>query len=338
MRELEIRAVDAGDAGGIDAWYAAYRASDTHQRPAASPWRRREIGARLRPSTSRWWGAWSGLVDGDFVAAGFVELSLKDNQHLAQVEVHVLPGSRRRGFGTAMLARLEEEARSRGRRTAYGDIGVPLDGPEDGRGWPGVEFAVARGYTFALGEVQRRAALPLPEELLEKLAAQAAPHHADYRIVSFPGPAPEEYVAGLAALSATLMEEMPTGEMELHREDTSVEGWREREADIAADGLTLWHTVALAPDGATVAYSTLAVSAEDHALCHQWGTLVAPAHRGHRLGLAVKVANHRAMQQAGVEVAEIATWNAGVNAPMIGVNELLGFRPVEGSAEYQREL
>lgn len=338
MRELEIRVVDADDAGAVDAWYVVYRASDTYERPAASPWRRREVAGRLRPSTSRWWGAWSGLLDGEVVAAGLVELYLKDNQHLAQVEVHVLPAYRRRGLGSAMLARLEGEVRSRGRRTAFGDVGVPLDGPEDGRGWPGAEFARDRGYTFALGEVQRRAALPLPGELLERLAAEAAPHHTEYRIVSFPGPAPEEYVAGLAALSATLLEEMPTGELELEREDTSVEGWREREADSIAEGLAHWHTVALAPDGETVAYSTLAVSAEDPELCHQWGTLVAPGHRGHRLGLAVKVANHRALQDAGVEVAEIATWNAGVNAPMIGVNELLGFRAVERLAEYQREL
>ena len=61
-------------------------------------------------------------------------------------------------------------------------------------------------------------------------------------------------------------------------------------------------------------------------------------HRGHRLGLAVKVANHRMHQRERPDAARCSTWNAEVNSHMIGVNELMGFRPVSRMGEFQKRL
>jgi hypothetical protein len=70
----------------------------------------------------------------------------------------------------------------------------------------------------------------------------------------------------------------------------------------------------------------------------QSGTLVLPAHRGHRLGLAIKVANLRQLQAAIDDTPRLLhTFNAGVNAPMLAVNAQLGFRPVEVEEEWQRK-
>ncbi len=66
--------------------------------------------------------------------------------------------------------------------------------------------------------------------------------------------------------------------------------------------------------------------------------LVKPAHRGHRLGLAMKVRNHRHVQDAldGPVVAH--TWNAEQNTHMNAINALLGYRQVEHCQEWQRQL
>ena len=70
----------------------------------------------------------------------------------------------------------------------------------------------------------------------------------------------------------------------------------------------------------------------------QSGTIVAPEHRGRRLGLAVKVANHRRLREHFPECRVLVTGNADVNAPMNAVNEALGYREVERCLEMQRAI
>ena len=95
---------------------------------------------------------------------------------------------------------------------------------------------------------------------------------------------------------------------------------------------------ALDAEGTVVAYSNFGVNTEGSPRAYQWGTLVRTAHRGHRLGLAVKVANLRQLQQARPDLGQVVTWNAEVNTHMIGVNEEMGFVPVERSGEMQKHL
>ena len=58
----------------------------------------------------------------------------------------------------------------------------------------------------------------------------------------------------------------------------------------------------------------------------QWGTLVRVEHRGHRLGLAVKVENLRRMQAEHPTREFVVTGNADANEWMVAINETLGFR------------
>jgi hypothetical protein len=69
---------------------------------------------------------------------------------------------------------------------------------------------------------------------------------------------------------------------------------------------------------------------------YQGDTIVDPPHRGHRLGLLLKIASLRAMLADRPGVKAICTWNAGVNKHMISVNEQLGYVEHGWGAEYQR--
>ena len=96
--------------------------------------------------------------------------------------------------------------------------------------------------------------------------------------------------------------------------------------------------MALDADGVVVAYTDLATTVHEPGRAYQWGTLVRRDHRGHRLGVAVKVANLRLLERERPDVRRLTTYNAEVNAHMIGVNEAMGFVPVARLGDFQKPL
>ena len=66
--------------------------------------------------------------------------------------------------------------------------------------------------------------------------------------------------------------------------------------------------------------------------------MVLPEHRGHRLGLATKLASHRALRAAVPACRLVTTSNAEVNMHMNAINEAIGYRLVETLVEYHRTI
>ncbi len=340
MSTLQIVEVDAFDAASLDPWWRAYHDAEAADRGAsATIWQLEELRAQMQDPGSRMWMAgWSGIVDGVVVATGWIGTPLLDNPDLAYVAVTTIEGHRRRGHASAMLAHVEQVARERGRTILGGEAYWPYDAGPEGSGSPGREFARAHGYDLALGDVQRRLALPVAEGLLDSLAAEAATHHAAYTLRSWVGPVPDELVSEWADISASLMTEAPTGDLELEPEVADAATVREEESLLVKQGRLKYHTVAIDETGRIAAYTDLVTTEHERDRAYQWGTLVRQEHRGHRLGLAVKVANLRQLQGARPDLAQLTTFNAEVNEHMIGVNERLGFVPVERLGEFQKRL
>lgn len=341
MSQLEIVEISRGDDAGVAAWVETALAAERHDvGDHATCWTYDELLPLVGVTAGlRQFRLFSGLLDGEVVAAGRLTLPLKDNLDSAELHLGVRPEVRRRGLGRELLAHLESVALAAGRTRLDALPAWPHDGAEDGTGAAGAEFARAHGYLFSLGEIQRELSLPVDDELLADLAQEAAPHHRGYEIRSWSGPVPDDLVVSWLELSTTLASEAPSGSGEHEDEVVDVPAYREAEALHTAQGRTMWHTVALDDAGDVVAHTMLVETHRDNPFLFQWGTLVRRDHRGHRLGLAVKVANHRAIQ-AGSDVAgrRTVTWNAGVNDHMIAINERLGFVCGARSGEFQKKL
>jgi hypothetical protein len=237
-----------------------------------------------------------------------------------------------------MLEHLVELARQHGRRTLTGRVATPYAGAPDGRGHPDVDFVLHRGFRFALGDILRVLDLPADDGHLKELADQAAPHHADYQLRRFTGPVPDDIIDEFGRLVGAVITEAPTGEMELEPEVYDRDRIRADEKVFEAAGRTKFTTMAIAADGTAAGYTEVAVPRYDPGRAFQWGTLVLSEHRGHRLGLAMKVHNLLWLQRERPDLRQLVTFNAEVNAPMVAVNDLLGFRPVERLGEFQRQL
>ena len=343
---LRIVDVDPADPEGFRPFHEVYSAALRHG-PAgefSTVWQLDEVRASMTDPDERifriGWAGWLAQPDlGErVVATGWMSGSTVDNTDLANVLVCCAPAERGHGYAAQMLAHVEEQARARGRRRLVSEVVWPYDGGADGDGSPDLAWAGRQGFELALVDVQRRLALPVPPDHLDVLAAEAASHHAGYRLRSFTGPVPDDLVDGWAALSAMLMTEAPMGGIEREEETTDAAAIRAEESLLARQGRIRLGTAALAPDGELVAYTDIVVTEHESERGYQWGTLVRPDHRGHRLGLAVKVANVRLLQETQPQIATLVTYNADVNAPMVAVNEQLGFLPVQWMGEVQKKL
>jgi len=337
---IRIRPIDPTDAAAFDAWHTVYLAAETFGREQwANPWPLEEFRAdRAKPVSYRSAEMFAGDVDGEVVVVGGLDLPLIDRPEHASVQVFTHPSHRQRGFGARMLDTLEAAARAHGRRIFDAEAAYPYDGPADGAGSAGVEFARRHGYSFGLGDVMRVLDLPVSTALLESLLAEAAPQHTSYTLRSWVGHVPDDLALDWVTLDASLDTEAPTGDLVKAPNAVDVSALRAREEVLDRQQRTAYHCVAVAPDGRLAAYNLLMLPALDPGRVFQWGTLVAPEHRGHRLGLAIKAANLLQLQAAHPEPLLLTTYNAEVNSHMIGINERLGFRPVERLGEFQKAV
>jgi GNAT superfamily N-acetyltransferase len=337
MTRLEV--VDPFDDRALAAWHAVYDAADRHGRPYATPYHLPELRAAFRtPNPGLTYEVWAARVGDEVVSSAYLELPLLDNTTQADLTLGTHPDHRRRGHASALLDRLLARVAERGRSVVVTRVAYPYEAPVDGAGHPDVEFATRRGFTFDLGDVQRVLDLPVDPALLQRLVREAEHHHAGYRFRQFTGRVPEELLEGYGTVLESVLIEAPLGELAYEAERYPPERIRAEEDVLERASRERVATVAVDGTGACVAYSEIVVAAHEDGRGFQWGTLVLPEHRGHRLGLAVKA---RTLQRLAAErpgMRQVVTFNADVNPPMVAINDLLGFRPVERLGEFQRRL
>lgn len=337
---MEIVEVDPFDRERFEAWHAVYAEAEQAGRGEHSnDWLLEELRAAKQfddPSERTW--IYAALSEGEIVGVSEVEVYELDNRELAWVKVYTRPQLRGRGVGTALLEHAEQRARELGRPRVLTEVVFDYDLPVDGAGSRDAAFAQRHGYTLGLGDVQRVLRLPVADEVLSGLIPEQALAAAGYRLVCFHGPVPDEWVAGFAALSATLNTEAPMGDLVLENESADVAVFRAREELLARQGRTRWATIALDAADQVVGYTELMVSSLEPERAYQWGTLVAVEARGAALGVALKARNLAEVQAADLGAERIYTWNAEVNAHMVAVNDALGFEPVARMGEFHKSL
>jgi GNAT superfamily N-acetyltransferase len=334
-QSLSIRPVDPWDEDEMDVLQALYVEAQRAEVPDARVYSRTDSVALLRRQEGGvFYHAFAGFEGGRMVGQTWVVGSTVDNLHLAHLWAWVPPRFGRRGHGTALVEVAEQHLRELGRRTAVTQTWV-------GDGTGGYRsFAERLGYTLAQTQVERRQRLPMDEATLTRLEAEAARHSEGYTLRTVVGPIPDELVPGFITLYNLMNVEMPTGDLELEEGRRTPEVQAQQEDELRDQGRTRLTVLAYAPDGQAVAYSNVVTGApdSDDPGIDQWATIVRPDHRGHRLGLAVKCALTRAIQESFPEAEYVRTQNAETNAPMVAINEALGFEIHTVEGEFQKHL
>jgi GNAT superfamily N-acetyltransferase len=306
-------------------------ASRTYQRPwddsdgfeqTLAEWRYEDPSER----TERWVAEVDGLV----VGVATLYISLDDNTDKIWAEVDVHPDHRRRGAGTALAQLLERRGRELGRPELIVEVyRPPVDTDTDEH--PFERFAASQGFIAESTDNVRILDLPVPDAVLDRLEASARERWAHaYRLETHTDGLPAELIEGYCRVSNLLNVDAPTGAVDFEAETLTPERYRGYLDLERRQGRRRLTTVALEEaTGEVVAYTDLVLPSGAPTKTWQWGTLVDRAHRGHRLGMAVKVANLRELQAVHPERETVGTGNDATNSYMVGINEELGFHVVE---------
>ena len=263
-------------------------------------------------------------------------LPMEDNTSLTWFDLQVHPAARGRGHGSALVERLLERAKDHGRGQLITDFMVPENEPEH----PNRRFAERHGFSWSNTEIIRHLDLPVADALLDRLDDESRPSWmSGYRLETHVGGVPDELRESLCAVMNQLAVDAPTGEVEFEAESLTPARYQEALDVEREQKRTRLTTVAIDErSGDVVAYTDLVLPASAPSVVWQWGTLVHREHRGHRLGMAVKIENLRRLQSDHPQRKRVTTGNDGTNSYMVSINEALGFRIVELCPAYHRKL
>lgn len=337
---LTTRRVVAGDEAGMHAYVRLQTEASRHDLPndpPPCPVATLASFAHTLPGVIDEF--WLAEDDTEVVGLLWLELPQLDNTGTAVVGIMVSPDRRREGVGSALLAVARERARAHGRVRLVAETVQPAPGRgalESG----GPAFATAMGAKLVLAEARRQLTVSDFDDAAARAMADRARAHADgYSIVQWSGPAPEQYLADRAYLESRMSTDPPLGELAWEPEAFDADRMREQQAVLQRRGFRSYTTGARHDaTGRLVGVTSIimATSIDDYG--YQWETIVDPEHRGHRLGWLIKAENFLLVRRKEPRVRSIQTWNADVNAPMLAINDAMGFRQLDVAAEWQLDL
>ncbi|MCW2833716.1 MAG: hypothetical protein JWN68_1669 [Nocardioides sp.] len=321
---MHIREIDLHDEAALKAWHDVEAAAMSYDRPHGVGRSFDALVNQVTVASDYYQPVLLGAVEGERIV-GIAELgySLMDNTHLADLEVTVLPDSRRRGIGRSLYADATARRRAAGRTSACGELNVVDDlGP--------LAFAEAMGAESVHEEDHLLLDLPMHPDHLRRLETRAA---SDYEIVRWQGRCPDDLIDAYAAMRTQMNQDVPTGELDYEAVVMTPERIRSGEERLAKSYDVLV-AAARRSDGVLGGYSLVYLPhGRDHAL--QDDTLVMPEHRGHRLGLALKLATYEVIATEHPERTRFHTWTDPDNRAMQATNIAFGYRAVERMHEVQ---
>ena len=317
---MKIEQVSLGpaDTGKIRACFEVSLAAERVDEPAGPWFTERPFTGWL---TVGWDGnpreAWLATDQGSAVGWYRLELPVRENADQAYLNLVVHPAGRRCGLGRALLQHAAGRAAANGR--------IVLNGAaRDGS--PGEAFARVAGAKPGLVEVQRVLDIgKLEQGKLAGLRGPAERAAAGYSLVSWVGPVPEEYIEQTAAVYNG-MADAPR-DAEISHEAWDAQRVRERVNGLRPQYAMRDYAVAARHEdtGELAGLTEVSVDPADPGWGFQVFTVVRREHRGHRLGLLLKIAMMELLATTEPQLERIVTWNGQSNEHMIAVNEAMGY-------------
>ena len=240
------------------------------------------------------------------------------NEQIRDVKIHVHPEHRRRGLGRALLAAGIEDVPTDGSTkllSAWTSTRVPSGGA----------FAERLGATLGLHLRVSQVDLRTIDSALMREWASVDPK--GHRLELIDGDVPDRLMAATIDLLNSGINRSPREGLELEDVKFTEENIRDWERQRKTRGQEAWTMLAIEEStGEGVGFTSVFFDRRVPTVIHQGGTAVDTKHQGRDLGKWLKA---RMAEKIGSEIPEarfIRTDNAGTNAPMLAINDRMGFR------------
>ena len=248
-----------------------------------------------------------------------VEMPTRDNLHLVWAEIVVHPDHRRRGHGSVIMNEVLRITREAGRSTIW--VGTA----EEDQG--ARRFVEGFGFASASRDARRRQLLAdVDQSEVQRLWALAETTAADYCLERLQPPIVDDVLGELVEVTAAI-NDAPMGALTYEDEKFDRQRLADFETAVKGRGEREYRVLARQRKTGEVGGHTMVVV---HPLRPEVGgqadTAVARQHRGHRLGLLLKIDMMRWLADVEPQLKIIETWNNVDNNFMINVNEALGYR------------
>ena len=321
---MDIRPLDLADASALADAYTVECEATRHARPGWVP-----LGETARILAWRadngWLRSLVGAFEGDRLIGFAASLTAHDTPNTSWISVSVLPQRQRRGVGT-LLGRAAEQispdSASRFVASAYRRTAEDIENLVRG-------FAQPLGYACATTETVVE---------LDLVSADISPVQAPdgYTVATYLNGVPEHLRAQVGVIKGMVDAEAPNGTLQWQPTPVSAEEYGAEVRLWQQQGRTAIESVALDGDGVVVAWTCLVTAADPHRPAQIEGTLVLTAHRGRRLGAAVKTASLLGAHAHG-GTARVRTSSDDQNVWMRAINEQLRFLPVESEVVLHKQ-
>ncbi len=267
-------------------------------------------------------GVWTARDDdGRLLGMASAFFPRRENVDAAGVSGGVHPDRRRRGIGRALLDRVRADAAEAGRSKIYSGTMQGTDG-EAAMAALGFETI----HTYAISRLDLHGAA---SARWDRMYDEAAAASAGYELVRIVGTTPEDQVDDVVALFAAI-NDAPMTDPDAEPDVWNADRVRAYDAAMGARRQTVYRVMARhRGTGTWAGHSVLCIDEFDPAIGHQEDTSVVGEHRGHRLGLRLKIDMLRWIAAERPEVRATETWNSTENHHMLAVNEMLGTEVVD---------
>lgn len=253
----------------------------------------------------------------------------ENQKHMGMMMPFILPEYRRQGFGKFLLEKTVKDFDERGITLIQGDTTY-----DSGRA-----FAENFGATVAIeSRVNRLYMNDVDWQLIESWVTESSQANPDVTIEIFEGLPGEADIEAFARLYTEVMNQQPFEELEGVEMGITPEKLRKIHEQAQDRGDIRVTRITRESDGTISGLTEIVYNSQRPHLARQDLTGVQSQYRGRGLGKWLKADMLLYIRETYPDVEYINTGNANSNAPMLSINERMGFKLYKHSAFYKLQI
>lgn len=255
----------------------------------------------------------------------------ESNEHLAFFNIEVMPEYRRLGFGRKMLKLLLPFAKDRHRSMlmVWASERIPAAGSFLER------MGARKGLESHINQLKMS---EFDRVLMDRWLEKGRHLESEFEMGLWNGPVPEEHLVKMSGLIQELANDQPRDSLAMENIKFTPKMMREVESYFFGKGSKRWILYVIDKSmGSFVGLTEIFWSPNRPGILNQGFTAVYPEYRSRGLGRWLKARMIKKILEERPEVEVIRTGNANSNAPMLKINQEMGFKPYFASALWQVE-